>query len=205
MVDAAPPQIFQPGHPGKRRRVAVGVAQIQVLQPCAAQQRGIVPHRGDKQLQIGQLFQPGQRGQILYIGIRQNQIAKIFHIPGPGAVPNPAVAQVDALHIGAVFQLVGIPAADKLVLGDGSEPGVVRSGGQGAQLDPPHKPDFRMALAKAGHGGAGNAAVTENQPLQPGKIGQQLLDVPGALQRYAGQIQLPDIRPEADVPQALLP
>ena len=204
-MDAAPPQVFQPGHFGDGRGVAVGVAQVQVLQPRAAEQGGVIPYRGDEQLQIGQIFQPCQGGKIPYIGIRQHQIAQLFHISGPFAAADPAVAQVDALHVDTVFQLVHIRPADQLVLGDGGKPGIVRPGGQRPQLHPPDKAYFGMSLAQGGHGLAFNATVAQDHFAQIGQIGQQRLDLRGAVHGNAGKIQLRSVGLEAYTSQLLLP
>ena len=118
---------------------------------------------------------------------------------------DPAVTQVDALHVGAVFQLVRVAAPDELMLGDGCEPGVVRPGGQGPQLHPPHKANLRVPLPQGRHLRAGNAAVAHDDFLHLRQIGQQLLHRLRAFHFHPGKVDFPGIGGKGHVPPCLLP
>ena len=73
-------QVFQPGHLQDRRDVAEGLADVQVLQSGAVNQRGVVPDAAVVQLQPDQILAGADGLDVLHLRPGENQVLELGHV-----------------------------------------------------------------------------------------------------------------------------
>ena len=172
--------------------VAVGVAQVQILQSRAAEQRGVIPDTGPVQLQEYQLLAVADGADVQNGAVGQDQVFQMGHIADELDIVDAHVTQVDADHVLAVAQIVGIRIVEVVhTVLHGHEVGIIGADGELAALD---GPDQLVLLAYPVPGGGQRfvvqPAVADDDLLQIREVLQIPLQLLSTGQGDPGEIQL---------------